>query len=398
MRFPSSSVRLVIVPAGVLAVALVATAFLASRSLRQRDAAVREGILVRAGHDLETTLRESSPSEADGVLRAFVAENSTTLDGIEVIGPNGPIASTGRLGSETFEMPAALGREWRSLVGPGGGGRGRGMGGPGMAPFRLRFSPSASLGREGLLASVVVGGGVFASLALVGLSFFAARGLEQRQRLQATEAEKRRLAAVSLAGAGLAHQVRNPLAVIKGTAQLLEEKLSGQERERAGRIVASSERIEALLSRLLDFARPLQAEPETLDLAGLARQVGQRSVPPSEVSAFGPSPALVDREQAESILEEFLANAHSFDPGGEIEIAVRTEKGFAVLEVLDRGPGPGVDGERAFDPYVTSRPDGTGLGLAIVKMLAEANGGSASLAPRPGGGTIASFRVPSGAN
>lgn len=395
MRLPGSPARLVVLPTGILAVALVATAFLASRSLSQRNAAVREGILVRTGHDLESRLRESSPEEAAAVLRAFTAENAATIEGVEVTGPDGAVASAGTVRPSAFEMPAALGREWRSLVAPGGGGRGRGQGGPGMAPFRLRLSPSASVGKEGLLSSVVAGGGVFAGLALVALSVFAARGLEQRQRLQAAEAEQRRLAAVSLAGAGLAHRVRNPLAVIKGTAQLLEEKLSGQERERASRIVVSSERIETLLSRLLDFARPPQAEPELFDLSDLARQVAARTVPPAIVAATGPVSVFVDREQAESIVEEFLANARAFDPGGSVEVVVRAESGTAVLEVLDRGPGPGVDAAQAFDPYVTSRADGTGLGLAIVRTLAEANRGSTSLAARPGGGTVASFRVPS---
>jgi len=397
MRLSGTPVRLVVLPAGILAVALVATAFLASSSLSQRDAAVREGILVRAGHDVETRLREVTPADAPAVLQAFLGENAETIEGIEVAGPDGPIASAGTARPGAFEMPAALGREWRSLV-VAGGGRGRGQGGPGMAPFRLRLSPSPWLGQEGVLSMVVAGGGLVAGLALVGLSLFAARGLEQRQRLLTAEAERRRLAAVSLAGAGLAHRVRNPLAVIKGTAQLLEEKLSGQERERATRIVASSERIESLLSRLLDFARPTEAEPEELDLADLARQVASRTVPPASVAAAGPVWAFVDRDQAESILEELLANARAFDPGGPIEVTVCAERGTALLEVLDRGPGPGVDAGRAFDPYVTSRPDGTGLGLAIVRALAETNGGSTSLAARSGGGTVASFRVPSGGN
>ncbi|HYN40593.1 MAG TPA: ATP-binding protein, partial [Thermoanaerobaculia bacterium] len=66
----------------------------------------------------------------------------------------------------------------------------------------------------------------------------------------------------------------------------------------------------------------------------------------------------------------------------------------AVLDVADRGPGLDLDPASAFEPYVTSRPDGTGLGLAIVKALAVANGGSATIAPRPGGGCVASLSLP----
>ena len=101
-----------------------------------------------------------------------------------------------------------------------------------------------------------------------------------------------------------------------------------------------------------------------------------------------------DREHVETILEELLANARASDPGGTIDVTARVQGTRAVLEVADRGPGLDLDPASAFEPYVTSRPDGTGLGLAIVRALAASNGGTATLAPRPGGGCVASLSLP----
>jgi signal transduction histidine kinase len=101
-----------------------------------------------------------------------------------------------------------------------------------------------------------------------------------------------------------------------------------------------------------------------------------------------------DREHVETILEELLANARAFDPAGTAEVAVRRHGARALLEVLDRGPGLDLDPASAFEPYVTSRVDGTGLGLAIVRALAVANGGSATLGPRPEGGCVATLSLP----
>lgn len=380
-------------------------------SLRQRDTAVREGILVREGHVLEDLLRGTTPDEAGPVLEEFLREHAKAVAGVAVVGREGIVASAGAGATGAFEMTAALGREWRPLAlgtgadaqpgsgpGPGQGGGfrgGRGPGGRGPSPIRLRLQPTPALGKESALARLVLAGGAAAAIALVGLSLVAARGTAERQRRQATEAENQRLATVARAGAGLAHRLRNPLAVVKGTAQLLESRVPEGERERVERIVAASGRMETILSRLLDFARPPAPQPTSFDLAALARDVVSRSGG-AAVRAEGPVPVLADRENVETILEELLANARAFDPAGAIEVSVRTLGAKAVLDVADRGPGldPTVDPASAFEPYVTSRPDGTGLGLAIVKALAVANGGNATLAARPGGGCVASLALP----
>ncbi|MCL4809926.1 MAG: HAMP domain-containing histidine kinase [Thermoanaerobaculia bacterium] len=409
MKLANFSGRGLVVLSAVFGAALVGTAALASRSLRERDSAVREGVLVRAGHELEARLRAATPDEAPRVVREFLEEHSDTVAGAAVVGPAGTLASAGENTAGAFEVAVALGREWRSAVlgsgaeappgrgaGPGPGFKGgRGPGGRGSPPIRLRLHATPAVGSESALARAVLAGGAAAAAALVGLAIVAARGLAERRRREEAEAESLRLATVARAGAGLAHRLRNPLAVVKGTAQLLAERVPGGDRERVERIVVASERMETILSRLLDFARPPAPQAASFDLASLAREVASRGGG-AIVDAEGPVPAHADREHVETILEELLANARAFDPGGTAEVAVRRHGERALLEVLDRGAGLDLDPASAFEPYVTSRPDGTGLGLAIVRALAVANGGTAELAARPGGGCVASVSIPAG--
>jgi signal transduction histidine kinase len=414
------------VAAAAFALVLLATALLASRTLRERDAAVREGVLVKAAHALETRLRESTPEEVGAALESFLRENAASLVSVELLGPFGSVARAGEsvppelaAAGSTVEVPAGLGRAWRALAfgsgsgegqgpgaGPGAGpgpfgrGLGRGPGGAGGPPFRLRLTPRASLGRASGLATAVLAGGVASAVALVSLAFVAARGLAERQRREAAEAEARRLQTVARAGAGLAHRLRNPLSVVKGTAQLLVDRVPAAERERVERIVDASVRLETILTRLLEFARPPSPQATAFDVLALAREVASRlgaNGGPSRVEVTGAGEGLTaraDREHVESILEELLANARAFDPEGKLEVAVRRAGESVVVEVADRGPGLQIEAARAFEPYVTSRPDGTGLGLAIVAALAAANGGTAAIASREGGGCVASLALP----
>ena len=343
------------------------------------------------------------------MLEAFLAEHADAVAGVAVVGPAGVVASAGADTDGAFEMTAALGREWRPLAlgaaaeagtgtgpGPGSGGGfmgGRGPGGRGSSPVRLRLRATPALGKDSALARLVLAGGAAAALALVGLSLVAARGAAERQRRQAAEAENRRLATVARAGAGLAHRLRNPLAVVKGTAQLLEARVPEGERERVERIVTASGRMETILSRLLDFARPPEPQPTSFDLVALARDVVSRSGG-AAVRPRAPSPCARTASTSRRSSRSSSRTRGPSIPRGRSRWPSASGGARAVLDVADRGPGLDLDPASAFEPYVTSRPDGTGLGLAIVKALAVANGGSATLAPRPGGGCVASLSLP----
>jgi hypothetical protein len=382
-----------VVAAGFLAAALIGVALVAARTLRERDAAVRDGILGRAGHELEALLRESGPAGAAAAIETLVGERGSPLAGAAVSGPAGFIAKGGATNGPAFEMPAMLGRDWRPMAGSGGG-PGMMMGrGPVRSPFLLRLYPSSAVGREAGLAAALVLGSVVAGAGLLGFALYAARGLAERRRTELLEIERQRLDAIALAGAGLAHRIRNPLAAIKGTAQLMTDEPASPAGPRAGRIVEACERIEELLTQLLRFARPPEPVAEPFDLAVLAREVagGTGGLPVEGATSLR---AVGDREYAREILEELIANARALDASGDVRLAVREEGDRSLVEVLDRGPGLSVDPEKAFDPYVTTRPAGTGLGLPIVRALARTSAGDVTLNAREGGGCVARLSLP----
>lgn len=383
--------------AALLAVALIGVSLVAARTLRERDAAVRDGLLARAGHELEAQLRESGPRDAPAVLGAFLAERRSMLEGVAVAGPSGLLAEAGATGGVPFEMPAMLGREWREVAGMGPGrGPMAGRGGMGPGPLTLRLHPAAGFGRETGLADAVVLGSVVAGAGLLGFALFAARGLAERRRAELLEVERQRLDALGLAGAGLAHRIRNPLSAIKGTAQLMADEPASPVGVRAARIVEASDRIDGMLAQLLRFARPPEPVPAPFDLAALAREVAADAGGVPVEGSPSPVPAVGDAGHVREILEELIANARAHDASGEVRLAVRREGERSLAEVLDRGPGLSVDPEKAFDPYVTTRPGGTGLGLPIVRALARAAGGDVTLASREGGGCVARLALPAG--
>lgn len=384
-----------LVAALLLAAALVGVSFFAASSLRARDAAVRDGLLSRAGHELEGRLRSDGPEGAERALAEFLAANAALVRGVEVVSFAGVAARAGETEGAPVEMPAMLGPAGR----PAGAGPGTGVGpgpgyGPGRGPFTLRFFPARGAASSGGLALALVLGSVVAGAGLVVLSVAAARGLAERERRERLEAERERLDAVALTGAGLAHRVRNPLAAIKGTAQLMVDGPGQQVAERSRRIVDASARIEELVSQILRFARPVEPQPQSLDLAALAREAAERAGVAVAVSGPTAVGAFADGGHAADVLDELLANARSHDPGGALEIAAGRAGGTAWVEVRDRGPGLSVDPARAFDPYVTSRPGGTGLGLPTVRALARANGGDVTLEARAGGGCVARLTLP----
>lgn len=235
----------------------------------------------------------------------------------------------------------------------------------------------------------------------------ANRSLRQAQE-DARRAE--RLAALGQLSAGLAHEIRNPLGVIKGSAEILNQKLSAAEplaKELSGYIYTEVNRLSALVSRFLDFARPSQLNVSAEDLTSLlekclktvAEQGATKNV--QVVRDYAPAlpRAVIDAELCEQVFTNLLLNAcEAMDGHGQITIRIHpVRSGDTVprelaVEIADTGPGvPAEMREQIFNPFFTTKKTGVGLGLAIVSKIVDSHGGSVKLTSAPGEG--ACFRV-----
>jgi signal transduction histidine kinase len=219
--------------------------------------------------------------------------------------------------------------------------------------------------------------------------------------------------------ADLAHDLKNPLAVVRGGAQLLNRRLGRPEpvdptdlRDGLTQIENASTRMTLLLDELLDAVatgaggHPIVAR-RTVDLVRLARQVAARYQSTTEqhvVRVESDADAVVgvwDPGRLERVLANLLSNALKFSPdGGEVVVAVRSDGGWAELAVRDQGLGiPAAEVDRVFDPFhrcgnVVGRVAGTGLGLPGVRQIVEAHGGSIAVATREDVGTTLRVRLP----
>jgi two-component system sensor histidine kinase HydH len=264
---------------------------------------------------------------------------------------------------------------------------------------RLEYEPRlATEVRQRALRDLIVCSTVAAVLVIAALVFQRVR---RRTRANADELAKRRhLAALGEMSAVLAHEIRNPLASLKGHAQLLEEQLAGEERKvaKARRIVEEAGRLEALTNTLLDFVRAQQIKRRTTDPRALARRAAELTdAARVEVDdARAPAEFQLDGMRVEQALVNLLRNALQVSPPGTpVQIKVAQESGGLSFVVSDRGAGvPKELRERIFEPFVSGRTQGTGLGLAVVRRVAELHGGRAEVADRPGGGSQFSLWLP----
>lgn len=232
-------------------------------------------------------------------------------------------------------------------------------------------------------------------LTLAALLFW--RTSERYAAARARMEEQRRLSILGEMSAVMAHEIRNPLASLKGTAQLLAEQLPEDSREllRAQRIVTEAIRLETLTSDLLDFARsgPIQAsevDPVELLRASVADvDGGGFDIDASEA----PPRWRIDARRMRHALVNVLQNASQAAPArARPRVRVMTEQETLVFEVRDFGPGLPTDQEqRVFDPFFTTRTNGTGLGLAVAQRVAEMHGGRITAANHEGGGAV--FRI-----
>jgi two-component system sensor histidine kinase PilS (NtrC family) len=257
--------------------------------------------------------------------------------------------------------------------------------------LRLGYSTSPLVGRDGARLGTAV---VFQDLTSL-------RAMQER--LDRSE----RLADLGRLAAGLAHELRNPLASMMGSVELLRSTSQADDERRLLDIVQrEGSRLANLVTEFLAFARPVPPRREPVDLAALAAETLDAFAHDPAAAAVAlerdlqPAPARADPVQVRQVLWNLLANAaQAFAPGsagGRVRVACRAlPGGGAELSVADDGPGiEPEDLRRLFTPFFTTKPSGTGLGLATIARIVDAHGGAVAAESEPGRGARFTVRLP----
>jgi two-component system sensor histidine kinase HydH len=226
--------------------------------------------------------------------------------------------------------------------------------------------------------------------------------LESGEQLRRAE----RLSALGEIAAGLAHEIRNPLAGVKGAIEIVSARAAAGTPEAEFSRIAMRElqRLEGLVQEFLDYARPRAPRLSPTELSIVIRRVVGLLGPQAERaavtlhvdSADRADVVRIDPEQIEQVLVNVVLNAIQASPRGEcVTLRYEVNGERHLMTVSDRGPGlqPGTQA-RIFEPFFTTKERGTGLGLAISQRIVAAHGGDMRITTRDGGGTIAEIELP----
>jgi len=236
---------------------------------------------------------------------------------------------------------------------------------------------------------------------LVAVVFAIGLGLALRalERARVAHGRAERLAAVGQMAAMVAHEVRNPLGILRGQVELAREKLAAdappRERERFDEMVDEIDRLNRLTEEFLGLARDVPLDVSSVDLGGLATEIADdariatRGDTAPKIDAIVPAEAVsvpADASKLRQALRNLVLNAVQVGGAGvAVKIEVGVERGRARVSVADDGPGVPVElAATLFEPFVTARPGGSGLGLAVARRVAERHGGSLVLESTPG--------------
>ncbi|MBV8757282.1 MAG: HAMP domain-containing histidine kinase [Deltaproteobacteria bacterium] len=190
------------------------------------------------------------------------------------------------------------------------------------------------------------------------------------------------------APAVLAHEIKNPLASLKGNAQLLASTLDeGKPKQKAVRVVDEAVRLEKLVADLLAFVRTGELDRAPTPPA--------RLVPDGVEVDAGAAPATwsLDEARMRQVISNLVENGQA--AGGPVTVRIAAEDARLVIEVADHGPGvPAEDKERIFEPFFTKKTRGTGLGLAIARRIVESHGGTIVVRDGTSGGAVFRIEIP----
>jgi two-component system sensor histidine kinase HydH len=237
------------------------------------------------------------------------------------------------------------------------------------------------------------------------------RDLGEVRTLQEEIRRKEKLAALGSLAAGIAHEIRNPLSSIKGLASYFGNKFAEtvEDKESASVMVREVDRLNRVISELLEFARPSELKLRPTDInevlqhsVRLVQQDAKAKNIEIDLAKTGDlSSVLLDPDRfSQALLNLYLNAIQATDEGGVLSVRSSPGQGQDIkIEVADTGSGISPsDLNKIFDPYFTTKSSGTGLGLAIVHKIIEAHKGDIKARSEPGRGTVFTIFIPTQAN
>jgi two-component system sensor histidine kinase PilS (NtrC family) len=229
--------------------------------------------------------------------------------------------------------------------------------------------------------------------------------LSQFRKMERAIKQSQHLASLGRIAAGIAHEIRNPLASISGSIELLGKTGSKEQDERLIKIaVREIDRLNKLITDFLQYARPKEPALHPLDL-GLEMETLVAAV--SELLSGSNTPRVVldapeealwvraDRDQLSGVIWNLVRNAWQAGEKDTIRITLHRREPYVVMEVADRGSGIDPrDLDQIFEPFFTTKDKGTGLGLATVQRVVSQHDGQITVRSHPGHGTTFTIRLP----
>ncbi|MCU1277394.1 MAG: multi-sensor signal transduction histidine kinase, partial [bacterium] len=388
--FSSLPLRTLIRSLAVNAVAFAATGALATRLAAE---------LTRAGEHIASQgikLRDLAALHED-VIRGLTS-------GLVTVGRDGRILTFNTAAAEIIGRSAtdAVGRPLVEIM-------------PGLAALQASVADAALL-RRGEVMQAVDGGREQRTLGVSLSPLVDSDGrtvgrivnfqdLTELRRMEAAMQRTERLAAVGRLAAGIAHEIRNPLAAISGSIELLSQTMQGdgakENKELMTIVIREVDRLNGLITELLEFARPRSLETERLDVAATMAEMlkvfendKRLGEVPVELSADESVFVDADPAQLRQVVWNLLRNAAEAAPGQTIAVEVRADAELVSLTVRDRGPGISPeDRSHVFEPFFSTKEGGTGLGLATVHRIVEEHKGTVELDCPSDGGTAVTINL-----
>ena len=228
--------------------------------------------------------------------------------------------------------------------------------------------------------------------------------ITDRKRSEKLLLEQSALARLGEMAAVVAHEVKNPIAGIRGALQVISSRMAPELRDRAvvGDIITRLDGLNGVVEDLLVFARPRTLRTEPVDLTALLTNTidlirRDPTCAAIEIGIEGTSPPVqADPAQLQLVFQNVLMNAaQAMNGRGRVSVAIAADGDGCRVSIADRGPGMPPDVlEQAFEPFFTTKSRGTGLGLPLAKRIVEAHGGRIAIEVPSAGGTVVTLLLP----